>query len=249
MNALSPVDLLNVSIRLVLVQSAWTTTSMQSEGFVYGISPALEKIVPDKSQRKRVLKHYQTPINTHPFLFGTLAGIILRMEEEGKSTKHILSYIRTTMGPLAALGDPFFDGALAPFASLLAAFVALWFGCLPALVTLLIVYNSVHIAVSLAGIFIGYHRGVGTMEQLGRWIDSGKTRLLRIAAGTVGGFFVGSVIWKYAPTLGPHTTAAAVGAGGLACVGGAILLNMKRSTWMVVVPAVLLAVLVLEVTV
>ena len=241
---LTRMDLLKVSARLTLIQSAWTSTSMQSEGFVYCLAPSLAKIFPDQTRLKRILKHYQTPINTHPFLVAVLAGAILKMETEGKSTKSILSYIKTTMGPLAALADPFFHGALAPFASVVAALIAFLFGGVAGIVALLLIFNTVHVAVRISGIFIGYRKGETVIEDVGRWIDSSKTRVLRMATGMAGGLLVGLIVYRYAE---PSQVLIAIPLVGVICIGISLLLNMKRAAWVYILPAFLLAVLVLEV--
>ncbi|MBN2803926.1 MAG: PTS mannose/fructose/sorbose transporter family subunit IID [Deltaproteobacteria bacterium] len=243
---LTVTDLLKVSLKLTLVQSAWTHTSMQSEGLLFALTPALKKIYGDQLNAKRILNHYKIPINTHPFLVAVLAGVILKMESEHRSTKTILGYVKTTMGPLAALGDPFFHGALAPFASISAALIALLFGPIPAIITLLVIFNTVHLAIRVSGLFIGYKRGEIAFNTLGKWIDNYKTSTLRTAASITGGTLIGLIIFRYSIMLNLEWT---IILAGILCALIALALNMKRAVWVYVLPAFLLVILILEVTI
>jgi mannose/fructose/N-acetylgalactosamine-specific phosphotransferase system component IID len=243
MTNLGTADLLKVSLRLTLVQSAWTHTSMQSEGVVYCLAPALSKLYPGNANLHRILKHYQIPINTHPFLVSVMAGAILKMETEKKSTRTILAYVRTTMGPLAALGDPFFHGALAPLAAISASLITLLFGSIAGIITLLAVFNGVHLLIRISGLFIGYKKGVDAFEDVGRWIDSDKTKFLRMAASITGGVLIGLLVFRYSPDFDDILILAA---GGV-CIGISMLLILKRAVWIYMMPAFLMLILLLEV--
>lgn len=234
---------MKVSARLMLIQSAWTMTSMQSEGFVYCLLPALKKLFPEHARLKRVINHFHLPINTHPFLVSILAGSILKMEAEGQSQRLTVSYLRTAMTALAALGDSYFHAVLA-FSSMIAVLVTLAFGPLPGLLTLLVMFNTVHLLIRFAGIFIGFKKGDATISALGQWIDSGKTRLLRTLTGIAGGFVISMIFsWIAEDFLSLYWIVPI--AFGIILL--AFVLNLKRSVWGYVLPAFLLLVLISEV--
>ncbi|MBN2527782.1 MAG: PTS system mannose/fructose/sorbose family transporter subunit IID [Deltaproteobacteria bacterium] len=236
-------DLLKVSARLMLIQSAWTMQSMQSEGFVFCLMPVLRKLFPDNSKLRRVINHFHLPINTHPFLVSILAGSILKMESEGQSQRLIISYLRTAMTALAALGDSYFHAVLA-FSSMVAVLATLIFGAVAGLVTLLVMYNAVHFLIRFAGIFIGFRKGDATISALGKWIDSGKTKLLRTLTGIAGGFVISMIFTKMAQDILSLFWIVPI-ATGLVLV--AFVLNLKRSLWAYVLPSFLLLVLISEV--
>ena len=236
-------DLMKVSARLMLIQSAWTMKSMQSEGFVYCLLPALKKLFPEPNKLRRVINHFHLPINTHPFLVSILAGSILKMEAEGQSQRLTVSYLKTAMTALAALGDSYFHAVLA-FSSMIGVLVTLVFGAIPGLLTLLIMFNAVHMVIRFAGIFIGFRKGDATISALGKWIDSGKTKLLRTLTGIAGGFVAAMIFSKTAEEFLSLYWLIPIALGTVLV---AFLLNLKRSIWGYVLPAFLLLVLISEV--
>jgi mannose PTS system EIID component len=236
-------DLLKVSARLTLIQSAWTMQSMQSEGFVYCLIPALKKLYPDETKLHRVINHFHLPINTHPFLVSILAGSILRMESEGQSQRIIVSYLRTAMTALAALGDSYFHAVLA-FSSMIAVLISLVSSPLLGLLTLLIMFNTVHLMIRFAGIFIGFRKGDATISELGKWIDSGKTKVLRMLTGIAGGFVVALIVVRLGHGVLPWLWMVPV---GMTSVLVAFVLYLKRPLWGYILPAFLVLVLISEV--
>ncbi len=245
MNKLSTWDLIRTSFRLTLVQSAWTHSSMQSEGLVYSLAPALSKIYGDQKNIRKILKHYKIPINTHPFLVPVLAGVLLKMETDKSSTRSIICYITPTMGALAAMGDPFFHSALA-FASITAALIAMLFGPLAGIITLLIMFNTVHVAIRVSGIFMGYKKGTDAYETLGHWMDSSKTSGLKTASSITAGILIGLLLFRYAHIDHLLPT---IAIAGMLCIITGVLLTMKRSAWIYILPVFLLLIFILEVTV
>ncbi|MBW2277779.1 MAG: PTS system mannose/fructose/sorbose family transporter subunit IID, partial [Deltaproteobacteria bacterium] len=118
-------DLLRVGLRLLVLQSAWSEGILQSVGLAYCLVPGLRRIHSTPAELDAAIRRHRTPFNTHPFLAGAIAGAVLRMEADGLPPQQIASFTRDSMGPLGAVGDPFFRGALAPTASLIAALAAL----------------------------------------------------------------------------------------------------------------------------
>ncbi|MBN2340239.1 MAG: PTS system mannose/fructose/sorbose family transporter subunit IID [Deltaproteobacteria bacterium] len=236
-------DLLKVSARLALIQSAWTMSSMQSEGFVYCLSPALQKLFPEKKRLLRVVNHYHLPINTHPFLVSILAGAILKMESEKKSQREIASFLRNGGSGLAALGDSFFHAVLA-FASVVAALLTLIWGSVAGVIALVLIYNSVHLLIRVSGIFIGFEKGDATLSEFGKWIDSDKTKALRTATAVVGGILMTLIFLITTSNLVDTWWIAPVSA--ITILSGFVL-NLKRAFWVYVLPAFLFLVLILEV--
>ena len=245
MSDLSKRDLLKLSLRLMFIQSAWSASSMQAEGFVYGIAPALRRLIPDPEKRRRALKHYRFPINTHPFLAGVLAGAVLKMERDAKTTKTIVTYLRSTMGPLAAMGDPFFHSGVTPFAGVIAALVAWVFGSLAGIIAIIVIFNAIHMAFRISAVFTGYRYGEQALTVIGHWMSPAKTLWLKTITALLAGLLLAVVL--FCPELGPVVTQlwrpVAVGVAALIL---ALVLSKRRSSWVFLMPAFLLAALITE---
>lgn len=227
MSRLRTSDLLRVSLRLALLQAAWNTETLQSAGLAYCLVPGLRRIHEANAAVNAAIQRYREPFNTHPFLAGVVAGAVLRREEEGRTAKEISTFVHGTMGPLAAAGDPFFKGGLAPAVAVIAALVALAAGALAGAIALVVLFNVVHVTIRVAGVFVGHRRDARGIERIVRWIGPARTRLLRAStAGLGGALLVAAAAYFAAPA--PVTLLLVVGAAGLGC---AVVLALSRALW------------------
>jgi len=235
-------DLLRVGLRLLLLQSAWSEGNLQSAGLAYCLVPGLRRIHRTQGELDAAVRRHRTPFNTHPYLAGTVAGAVLRMEADGLSPERIAGFTRDAMGPLGAVGDPFFGGALAPAASLLAALVALLGGPLAGVVTLIAAFNLPHLAVRIASVPIGYRRGPEALEGAGMWIGPRRARVIRLVAALAGGVLLGVLVLEFGVA---HRGLAGLVAvlGGVGC---AAALSRARTAWTYVVSVFLAAVVLGE---
>ncbi len=238
-------DLVRISLRLTLLQSSWCEGIMQSVGLSYAVAPGLARLFPDTQQRRSVYRHLKEPFNTHPFLVAIVAGAALRMEEQGRPEREIVSFLRSTMGPLAALGDPFFRGALPPFVATTAALAALIAGVWAGIIVALLLFNIIHLGVRVRGVFVGYKEGITVLPRVGRWLSPTRTRLIRTATA----FVAGSVMATLALTLSQKVTAPgwAVFAAPLAGLAIAALLTRWRRLDVYAVPVFITAIIIAEV--
>ena len=100
--------------------------------------------------------------NTHPYLTAPVIGAVARIEEEGDTAA--ADYLKkAVMGPYAAIGDPFFWGALRPFSALVAVILALK-GFLLAPLAFVILYDPAHAWVRGKGFIEGYRLGKNSIE-------------------------------------------------------------------------------------
>ena len=243
MSKLTPTDLLRVSFRLAFLQVTWCEGSMQSEGLAYCLVPGLGRIHDNKDSLNSSLRKYRAPFNTHPYMVGVVAGAILRMEEEGASYKKVTSFMRGTMGPLAAVGDPFFRSALAPTSAILASLAALLFGAIAGIAVLLVGFNLLHLLIRIRGVFVGYRDGEAALTRVTGWMESRRTRLLKTAAATIGGIFLG-ILLTDSGSIPVHMASWIGGAGALFLALGLV---GRRALWIYVAPAMMVALFVLEV--
>ncbi len=180
-------DLFRISFRLAFLQSTWCEGGMQSVGLVYCLMPGLRRIATDKEELKRAVISHEEPFNTHPFLVGALAGATLRLTEDGKNSKDINSFLHNTMGPLAAVGDPFFRGALPVFVAVAASLAAILGGALAGIITLLLLFNLVQVFVRVFGVFVGYRESMGMLTRVARWLSPTRSKALKTAAAVLSG--------------------------------------------------------------
>jgi len=243
MRKLGTMDLLRVSLRLAFLQATWCEGSMQSEGLAYCLVPGLTRLKDDRDDLNSTLRKYRAPFNTHPYLVGVVAGAILRMEEDGASYKKVTSFLRGTMGPLAAVGDPFFKSALAPTAAVLASLVAILFGALAGVATLLVAFNLLHLMIRITGVFVGYRDGDVALTRVTGWMESRRTRFMKTGAATIGGMFLGFMAFESTSLSSPMIVAIT---GALTLVLAVGLVG-RRSLWVYVAPALLAALFLMEV--
>ncbi len=192
-------DLLRVSLRLAVLQSTWCEGSMQSVGLAYCLLPGLRRLSSTPEDVDRAMQPHQEPFNTHPFLAGAVAGATLRLIEEGKSPKEMSTFLRSTMGPLAAVGDPFFRAALPSFVAVVASLVAMLGGVLAGIITLLVLFNSIHVFVRLSGVFLGYREKYNVLQRVARWLSPTRTKILTTASAVGIGVVLDAAARIYGP--------------------------------------------------
>jgi mannose/fructose/N-acetylgalactosamine-specific phosphotransferase system component IID len=239
------VDLLRVGLRLTLLQSAWSEGALQSAGLSYCLIPGLRRIHGEAAALDEAVRRQRAPFNTHPYLAGAIAGAVLRMEADHRPPKRIAAFAREAMGPLAAIADPFMRNALAPAVALIAALTAILAGALAAALTLLVLFNSIHLTLRIAGVVQGYREGEQILVRVGRWIGPRPTRALKWITALAGGVVLGLASLDLGCDY-PWLATGIVAAAGLA---SAVLLAFKRTAWSYVLPVFLAALVLLEVSI
>ena len=158
---------------------------MQNIGFAYAILPGLKKLystAPSVPAGK-----YLGFFNTHPYLAPTVAGVFLKLEEQGDDGT-VEKLKPAISGSLAALGDTFFWATLKPIVGLLLLLTVLadqvW-----GMILVLLFYNSLHLWVMSWGFTMGYRNGPGGALELGRFLSVDRTRhialMIPLLAGMV----------------------------------------------------------------
>ncbi len=145
-------DRMTIFIRSFAVQGSWNFPRMQGLGFFYILAPWLRKVSGEGFQEacRRHLGYF----NTHPFLVSYIAGVVARLEQEGRSEESVRAR-DSMMGPLGAQGDGLFWARVKPAAVLLAIVVSFQWPWAAAPV-LLIVFNAIHLPERWYGIEAGF---------------------------------------------------------------------------------------------
>lgn len=226
-------DLVRVLLRSLLIQASWNLDRMQAFGFCYALLPVLRKLYPDESDLAPRLRLHTEYFNTQPAFASFILGAVARREEEraaGRTTDADISGLKASlMGPLAALGDSYFWGALRPLAGCAAAavFVA---GAWWAPLVFLLVYNIGHVAVRTGLLFLGYATRGDAELLIARYhftktVRSFKAVSLALLGGLVGSLAVARPEFRM-PASVPG--ALAVGAGVVMTL---LLVAVFRSGW------------------
>jgi mannose/fructose/N-acetylgalactosamine-specific phosphotransferase system component IID len=190
-------DLVRVSMRLALLQSTWCEGGMQSVGLTYSLLPGLRRISRGTEELVANTQLHGQPFNTHPFLAGAVAGAALRLEEEGRAPEEIKAFLSGTMGPLAALGDPFFRVAFPFLGAVLASLAAFYGGALAGVVTMLLMFNFAHLLVRVGGVFVGYRESYDVLKWMARGLGPTRTRLLKITASLGAGLLIVAAVRRF----------------------------------------------------
>ena len=193
---LSPWTRLRVWLRLFLLQGSWSFERLQGLGFFFALYPALQKLYRD-DQLREVSREYAGYFNTHPYLAPSVAGAVLKLEEE-RSRGQVLpvaiqEFKETVAAPYAAVGDALFWGGLRP----LVAGIALLFaakGIALAPLIFLVLFNLPPFWFRIFGFMHGYRNGLRSTEFLQRhrlpdWAIRTKETAV-VLLGGVGAFLV-----------------------------------------------------------
>ncbi|MDD5309346.1 MAG: PTS system mannose/fructose/sorbose family transporter subunit IID [Deltaproteobacteria bacterium] len=243
MSALGTRDLLGVALRLTLVQCTWNEAGLQSAGLSFAVAPALARVHKEREALGLAVLRLGAPFNTHPYLVGVLAGAVLRLEEDGAPDEEVAAFKRGTMGPLAAVGDPFFWGALAPASTAVAVLVTLLFGPLAGVAALVLAFNIVHVFVRVAGVAVGYREGPMGLHRVAGWLGPSRTAALKVLTAVCVGAIL-AVVSSEAGSDAPKWAGLAMGATGLL---GGLVVTRGKPTLAMFAPVVLAAALFIEV--
>jgi PTS system mannose-specific IID component len=149
-------------LRSLTIQASFNFTRMQSLGFTFAMLPLLTRRECEPRRLAEALKRHLQMFNTHPYFTAPVIGAVARIEEEGDTAAadHLK---KAVMGPYAAIGDPFFWGALRPFSAVVAVILALK-GFLLAPLAFVLLYDPAHAWVRGKGFIEGYRLGKGSIE-------------------------------------------------------------------------------------
>lgn len=191
---------------------------MQSLGFGYAMEPALRRLYPDEREYRSRLNLHMEYFNTQPYLASFILGASIRMEEErasgGNRTVDVSALKSSLMGPLGALGDSFFWGALKPLAASIA--VAMFMtGIAGAPLAFLILYNSVHVWLRADVLLRGYRNGGDAVSLMSRYHFTMLAKVFKsLSLGFLGAMLGMIPIWR--PELRLLTSASDLVAGAIA---------------------------------
>jgi PTS system mannose-specific IID component len=180
-----------VLARAFAVQGSWNYETLTGTGFAFVILPALRELYPDPESLDRAIRRHEGPFNSHPYLAPLALGAVIRMERDGEDPAVIERFKAALRGSLGTLGDRLVWAGWRPVCVLLA--LALLLAGLPwwaVILTFLLVYNAVHMALMTWGLYVGLNEGRRVAERL----RSSAVRSTQPRVMDLGAFATGVVI-------------------------------------------------------
>jgi PTS system mannose-specific IID component len=203
--------------RLLLIQGAWNFKGMQNIGFAYAMLPGLKEIHGDRAGEKAA--RYAGFFNTHPYMAPTIAGVFLKLEEQGRAEE--ADKIKPALcGSLAAMGDTFFWATLKPITALL-LLLAVLVDQLWGMALVLLLYNGMHLWVMAWGFSRGYRDGPDGALALGRMLSVDRIRHVALMVPLLAGMVLAfPAPWHPGGLVG-------LGASVLVFLGAAVAYRLK----------------------
>ncbi|WP_312431845.1 PTS system mannose/fructose/sorbose family transporter subunit IID [Lacrimispora sp.] len=158
-------DLWVLFMRLNTMRITLNYETLQGVGFMRAISPALEKIYPDKKELSEAMKRNAVFYNSHVNGDAAILGMTAAMEEStGPDEKEGINPLKTgLMGPLAGLGDSLVKFTWVPIAGSIGASLALS-GSVMGPILMFVLYNIVNIIGRYYAVVYGYQKGISFLN-------------------------------------------------------------------------------------
>jgi mannose PTS system EIID component len=182
-------------LRSFAIQGSWNYETLIGTGFAFTILPALRWLYGDESEEFRgaVARHSEL-FNSHPYLATVAVGAVCRLEAEGIEPAVVHRFKTALRGSLGSIGDRLVWGSWRP-ASVLLGFVLLVTGVTwwVALIAFLIVYNTLHITLRVAGLQIGAAAGL----DVGRLLRESRLQAVGVRSSQFGSLLLGAalILW------------------------------------------------------
>lgn len=181
-------------LRSFNLQASFNYERMQAGGWLYSISPGLEKIHDNKEDLSTSMKHNLEFFNTHPFLVTFVMGIVLSLEQNKVDIPTIRAVRVAAMGPLGGIGDALFWFTLVPIVAGIASQMALD-GSVMGPILFLAIFNAAQFGLRYFLMYWSYDLGTSAIDVL-----TENAKEFTRAASILGVFVVGALTVTYGET-------------------------------------------------
>jgi PTS system mannose-specific IID component len=164
-------DIRRLALRSVLLQGAFNYERFQNMGLWWTLRPFLDRIHRDRDERAAAYKRHLAYFNTHPWIVGTILGVIVGMERrraegaEGIDDEAINSVKVGMMAPLAGIGDSLLFGTVRPILGGVCATLAVD-GNIAGPIIFFVALLALQVASRVYGTSLGYRQGTRFFERL-----------------------------------------------------------------------------------
>ncbi len=192
-------DLWAVYRHQMLIRAGLNFERQQNSGFTAAMTPIIDKYYDDPKDKAEAMERHMQLFLTQPMVSAIPVGIAAAMEErialQGDIDPESVNAVKSAlMGPLAALGDSLINGTARPILAGIAISFAMQ-GNVVGPILFLVGMSIITLGVRYLGVFKGYERGVGIVDEIHKsGLISKLTELSSVAAYVVIGGFVPIVI-------------------------------------------------------
>ena len=170
MKEIGNLKLLQVWLRLLLLQGSWSFERLQGGGWFYAMAPILRVLYGEKEMQRIAAEHVGY-FNTHPYLAPAVVGAAIRLELDRAAGQEpevgMAEFREMVAAPYAAVGDALFWGGLRPLAAGIALLLAVK-GLVFAPLVFLLLFNALPLWFRIAGFLSGYDLGLRSVAFLQR---------------------------------------------------------------------------------
>ena len=190
-------DRLAVAWRRTFIQANWNYERMHNVGFAYQMAPIVRKLYKTKEEQSQAMQRHLEFVNTHPYLYGPINGVVLSLEEQKANGADIpdqtIQGVKIgMMGPLAGVGDPIFWGTLRPVLGAFAASLALSGSGLGPIIFFL-AWNIIRFGFTWYTQELGYRSGTEITKDL----SGGILQKITTVASILGMFIMGVLVPRW----------------------------------------------------
>ena len=170
--------------RTLIVQASWNYDRMVGIGVAYAMEPLLRDLPGGRTNGRyaAALKRVAGFFNAHPYLTGMAAGALARVEYDGVPEAQADRLRRALIGPLGSVGDQLVWAGWLPMSVAVGLIVAVLVSVPAGVVSLLILYNVLHLGLRSWGLAAGWRAGIGVAGQLAGRVMHGGLRFSAAAA-------------------------------------------------------------------
>lgn len=192
MNRLSRSIRARMLVRSLAIQGSWNYQTLIGSGFAYALLPALRSVYGrDGPELRRALARQLELFNSHPYFATVALGAIAELEAEGVDPLVIQRFKSALRGSLGSMGDRLIWSAWRPMSILLGlALLLLGAPWWVAIGVFLVVYNTMHLLVRIAGLRAGARAGL----EVGRVLREAPLQGLIDGAARASSFLIGLAI-------------------------------------------------------
>ncbi len=188
-------DLMRVFYRSLTLELSWNFVRQMHGGFVYAMSPIIQKLYRNKEDRAKALQRHLEFFNITPYCSTIVFGIVIAMEEQNTrmdnyDVEAINNIKASLMGPLSGIGDCLFLGTWRIICAGIGISIAStgnYFGG----ILFLVLYNIPALLLRYVGLMKGYELGTALLDKLQK---SGLMDRVMSLTGILGLMTLGSMI-------------------------------------------------------
>ncbi|MBG9989322.1 PTS system mannose/fructose/sorbose family transporter subunit IID [Aerococcaceae bacterium DSM 111176] len=190
-------DRMKVALRSQFIQANWNYERMHNVGYAFTMNPLIRTLYKNKEDQIQAAQRHLEFVNTHPYLYGPINGVVIALEEERANGTDIsdeaINGVKIgMMGPLAGIGDPVFWGTLRPVIGAFAASMALSQSILGPII-FFVAWNVIRWAFIWYTQELGYRSGTEITKDLG----GGILQKITTGASILGMFVMGVLVPRW----------------------------------------------------